>query len=843
MTSKKSYIHPLLIELNETVKDTVYFLALPKSIKDKWIQLERKSKLSYNSKYNLPTNTLKELFSTFSGGVVAMNPVSEQTDDTRWLASFTAINVNIVVNCFKIWVEEFYVHGSIVNYKRRNGDIEEVSKLAKELIELLKTDSFEPVYSKEIVLFDNGKAVNNYAYQLYPLRVVDGLIGKRMTLKGVDTKLLYSSNNELITDTKDFHYKNDFYSFVVNLSVQTLPPVNKAYLKVAVSVRRWICRNSKGSDIFLPNNKNCYVRVNNDRMQVMRTVYNREIAKNQWNSSDLRCFDAIRVSSELPNFTDVLAKPEEYNQGGIGDVLIPYEEGLQGITTQVKSGSAFVDRDEFFKVIKEQIYHLDGITSNVIAEQVKKTVQNRKKDFIKKVGNEINSDVFLTQLNKALDKEKLTIEIYAESEMRKEILDYLQLYFGKNTKHEINCYHPKFYEELDKTSMSKSENLPGFEKRIKEITDDLNHVSTPTLALVAIHDKNYYKRLNYKINLDPKDAIRAGFAKTGRLTQFITFEEFENQQKEKLPAEKTAINQTVQGAVLDGFRQLGITFNYENNSRLKGKKITGVHICNHKRTKYLSIPPFPIIVTYNIDQSRLMVYSDLIDKVEVPYWKGMLALAELATERDRSIIKKNLSNTSLYRRLNRLINDDDKDHVIIFDANGTSRKRIKGIANSNLDSAEKNKFQYVSKILLTDNQILDFSEAKNKISVIRLRHNNEVSSYIPMKNESDASKYKQVSGLFKLDKVYYSIDGRPQHESKVYDKDRSKSTSSLFFSHRNMVEIYPIYVSGDEISSMENELEAVGIVDVFREASLQYTTQKTVLPFPLHLAMKMEEYI
>jgi hypothetical protein len=190
--------------------------------------------------------------------------------------------------------------------------------------------------------------------------------------------------------------------------------------------------------------------------------------------------------------------------------------------------------------------------------------------------------------------------------------------------------------------------------------------------------------------------------------------------------------------------------------------------------------------------------------------------------------------------LDRVINQNDSDVIIVVDANGTSRQIMKGISNSEIEKEEKTEFNEIRRILINDDRKLDLAGCQNKVAVIRLRHNDEVPSYYTMEEEK---KFNQTSGIFKFKKVYYSIDQKPVHEADAYDKEKSKAVDSSSFSHRNIVEIYPVYVSGDKESHDINEEVAVGIVNVMRNASIQFHGQKTVLPLPLHLAEKMEEYI
>src|SRR5690606_30897103 len=123
------------------------------------------------------------------------------------------------------------------------------------------------------------------------------------------------------------------------------------------------------------------------------------------------------IFGELPRFTEVLANPEIFNQGKNDDILIPYQEGIPGIYTSVGSGVAFEHRKTVFNFIKNRVYLLDAISSNVQAFQIRTKVQNRKVNFDK-------SENFLKQLDKALNDEKLTIEIHAKSTMRGHLLDY-----------------------------------------------------------------------------------------------------------------------------------------------------------------------------------------------------------------------------------------------------------------------------------------------------------------------------------------------------------------------------------------------------------------------------------
>lgn len=890
MIKDEKVIYPMMIELNSTIKSNVYYLKLPVEIKDKWIELERA--VINKGIYNLPTISLSNILINSLKGVVSMSTVSEYSDDSKWLICFKEIDMEILISYFKIWIDEFYIKGSIAKEKKRkNGEDKRVNKLANELKELISIDNFENLRKEELILFKDGVSIDKDSFSILPVVIIDSLIGKTIKIHGKEAKLLYSSKNEMITDTNIFCNKEDYYSFVIKLSVQTLPPFNKAYLNVDLSVRRWICRNEdKEGKNYLGNDKNCYFRTSDNIMQCIKTQYNYEEKCNIWDTIDERCFNECKLSGKLPRFIDVLKEPLKYNNGNINDILIPYQEGLSKINTSVKNGVSFDDRNDVIKFIKNYLFETYKIDSNIMATQLKKKITKRECSFIetKTIENVDDEIVFKSkylseQLLKALDGQVANFEIYAEKNLKEDLKKYLEAYLGADSKHKVKiCEYDDIFSELPILQDStKKDNLIGYETRINEIQGILEKVIEPTIALIAIHDSDYYKfkysknNGNYdkdksKINIDPKEAIRSGFALTGRLTQFITFERYDEEvenivnEKEKYrsnklkfeekkandssitkmyqkPPKTININKAISGAVLDAFRQLGVVYNCAAIKDMKGKKIVGISICNYTTTRYGYIKPFPIIVTYDVDDSQIMVYCELLDKMEIPYWKAILGLSRLSSNKKITDLNKTISSTTINRRLNRALECDDKDTIIIVEANGVTRKFIKGITNSELAKGEKNEFNQVTKLLVTDEKYLELGEAKKNVDIIRLRVNEEVPDYIH--DDFDDERYQNTSGLFNLDELYYSIDDRPKSEDKTYKKSESKAIKSGRYSHRNMVEIYPIYISGDNDNYEINKMKAIEITSLLRDISIQFDYQMTILPLPLHLAKKMEEYL
>ncbi len=193
---KDKIIYPMMFKIENKIEEDIYYLQLPKIIKDKWIELEKASKFINLSEFNLPINTLRKMLNTHLDGIIDMDKVSTYSNDTKWIKSFKEINLKRILVCFSIWIEEFYIKGGLDNNKKRkNGIDKSVNKLANELISLLKEENFEKCKKTRVILFENGKSVNNEGFTLYPLKIIHDLMGKKININGVNTKLLYSSKN------------------------------------------------------------------------------------------------------------------------------------------------------------------------------------------------------------------------------------------------------------------------------------------------------------------------------------------------------------------------------------------------------------------------------------------------------------------------------------------------------------------------------------------------------------------------------------------------------------------------------------------------------------------------
>ncbi len=893
--SKEKYLIPLTIELNKCIETEVYFLKLPLYIKEKLIQLEELSKSERNNKeeliqekYNLPLNSLKKMLISYLPGVCDMKGISINTDenDDRWLIATEKINTNLVVKIFKIWIENFYIKEIEENKKTNN---EEAIKFAKQLIEEVLKDPFEKyTYSQKLVLFDNGEVMDKDAFSLFPLVAVNNIIGTDIVINGKKSHWMYSNKNEIVTDPLSYkdEKEEDYFSFVATFSVQTLPPFSKPYLNIKLSSRRWISKNESGKEPFYQDRKSVYIRIDNNKLQKIRAKYNSKSKQTEWIKTDIESYYAIYkfdnrdkniVDNEL-KYIDIITEPKKFMNGrSEKDIYIPFEYGMKDENRQMhnqEAGITHMDRCELFKNIMENLKEFSSEIKKAIHvagnDTILKSFFDEEFQLLKK-GNLIEE--FQEMIKAICGREKMVIEVCYSSgqeDLRNELIKILEKHLI-NTNIEIKmCNLRDLTEGLEYIDDSKNKengkkNLKGYNKRIEEIKEKMGMTSKITISIIIIHQPSYYKLENREDKrVDPKNALRVGFANTGRLTQFITIEAYKEAEKKRLKSienkngrnkdgkiKKTyAFNMNLKNTVLDVYRQLGIhnsLVKSEKKSTLNKKIAVGIYICSYKKLfNDIIITPLPLIISCNLVtheinvETKIVIISNLTNKQEgVEYIN--CAYNEFPI-RFRKVIEKIKSGKKLQNSEGFLINwfenlEKDKNYEIMVTADEKLEKIIKGITNKDIKNNYNTKTGYISKMWIDSSLKYDVEFKKYyNIDFLRIRVNNDVPDYIPCEDETN-EKFQNISGVYEFDKVYYSQDVRPFSEDKIFKFSNTKLTDNSAFLHRNIIEIYPIYISNDI-----KKLDCVKDIHNLRSASIQYEAAKTILPMPLHLGKLLEEY-
>ncbi len=860
---ENNYIIPLALELDKKIEKDIYFLKLPIELKEKLTRLEELSRNGdggrgrfIREKYNLPLNSLKKLLISYLPGVTDMKVINFNSDDKRWLISVEPIDLELVVKILKIWIDAFYIEETELD-KKRNND-KNAKMYAKQLIENLGLETFKGcTYKEHVILFENAEVVDKDAYSLLPLIAINNVIGTTVEVAGRKSHWMYSNKNEIITAPLDYTdvKGEDFVSFVANFSVQTLPPFNKPYLNIKVTSRRWISKNNSEKAPFYQDKKSVYVRINCNKVQVIHAKYDNSLRKFEWIYTDKKSFCALYGEKNVKDFNEIICNPKQYMNGiDENDYYIDFEYGIKDGFEHMhnqESGISPMDRMEIFQNIEKKLVEFSNGEQK--AQYVKGNDAIVKsfftKDFKLDFKNGLN-EKFKECVNAICENEKMTIEV-CYSSGQEELKDLLVLYLKEHfieTQVEIKEVNIRdLTEGLVCNNTKKRDNLEGINLRIREVNEFLGKAKNFTASIVIIHQPKYYTIAGKEdTRVDPKKALRIGFANTGRLTQFITIEQYNKDKKEEL-----GITMNVKSTILDLYRQIGIhntLVDTKKKTTLDHKCAVGIGIIKQKKLlNDVSIMDFPLIVMCDLVSHKITVEAKFniiskfnkqsmgVEYISCEYREFPIKFYELLAKigTGKKLVP---SERFLFEWFENL--SSDRQYEVMIEADKKSKKIIEGITNKEIKETYDSPNGYVPKLGIDGKLGLEVDlEDYNNVDLIRIRTNDEVPDYILALHEAAEGKFFESSGIYKFNSVYYSKDKRPEREYKNTIVSTTKLEDNKMFTHRNIVEIYPMYISENE-----NELDCIRDVHNLREASIQYTTQKTVLPMPLHLAKKLEEY-
>jgi len=877
--NKENYIIPLALVLDKYIEREIHFLRLPSSLKEKLTRLEELSRDGQGGrgkfireKHNLPLNSLKKLFTSYLSGVTDMKAVGYNTDDKRWLISVEPINLEMVVKIIKVWIDAFYIAETELDKKRKND--EKVKQYAAQVINELDVDCLKGCeYVEKIVLFDKGEVVDKDAYSLLPLIAVNEIVGTDVMVDGEKAKWMYSKKNEIVTDPLAYKdaKEEDYVSLAASFSVQTIPPFNKPYFNVKISSRRWVSKNVSEQVPFYRDEKTVYIRINDTKLQEIHAKYDSKTKEFEWIYADKKSFCGMYGIGNVVRFNDIICNPSQYMNGvEQNDYYVVFEYGMKDGKKQMHNQDAGIspmDRREIFENIENKLTVYSSGSKMAMREVGNDTITQMffKNDFslkdeLKLKFKEIVGDI--------CGNKKIVIEVcfgVGQEVLRNALIEKLDEHFV-DTKVEVRAvFIDTLAECLSCSDEKKIGNQEGHNTRIHEIKEMMGIAKEPTMSIVIIHGPEYYK-LGGKVDskVDPKNALRVGFANTGRLTQFVIVEKYLEKEKERLKNIETGkainkngeinktnvVNTSVKNTLLDAYRQMGIhncLVESDKKTTLHNKVAVGIYVLNYKNLlNDVAVSPFPLIVSCDMMKHRIMVETELnilskfsnkketVEGISCEYMEFPIRFRELLVKigSSKRVIPSERFLLDWFDDLS-----DNIQYEIMIVADGTSRKVVEGITNKEIREAYDEQKGYVSKIGIDGKFGFEMNlDDYDNIDLIRIRVNDEVPDYIPCAKDAE-EKFEESSGIYKYDTVYYSKDLRTQAEYKNTKQNATKLEDNRAFTHRNIIEIYPMY-----ISNSAKELDCVRDIHNLRSSSIQYEAGKTILPMPLHLAKLLEEY-
>ncbi|MBR2086644.1 MAG: DUF3893 domain-containing protein, partial [Oscillospiraceae bacterium] len=547
-----------------------------------------------------------------------------------------------------------------------------------------------------------------------------------------------------------------------------------------------------------------------------------------WDKAEQNCYHLYHVHS-LPDANEVLAHPEAYlSEQAEPQILLPYKFGMNFANMRIGTGFSIKNKKELF----EQI----GVLMCDFAEPVEyaNPISQAKTVHM----NDKNEPAFHRErLKSCTGMTGLHIEIYghaSDKALQNRIIADIETYLGTEEKSFpiwITC------KELGALGdMMPDNTYQSHYERIQHVCQSISKAETITGAIVILPNTSGQEG-------DPKYALRAGFADSNRLTQFITPDL--SAENEEAPSESR-----IHGAVMDLLRQFGYTEFSEKRQMLHNPAFEadtiGMYIMHQLKPLWAKtsrdIARFlPVYVTYQVRTGQLFVDCDLLKKRHMSYPEALLTLSVLSRNTDfvqkckeaayGGFRTKLLGLQSLYR---------NKPVMLLVQANGITRPLWNGLTDKQIGEYQFQAPYIPEKIAIGSKNYPDQKSFLDpEIRILRSRENlstHEVPEYYTELNKD--GNCIASSGIYRFRNVFWGLESRPKNKEYLQSYKKSRFTSTtLSFDECGLVEYYPL-----QLQQEDDAEQWVACANYLREV-MPETSRSVRLPAPLHFASLMEEYL
>ncbi|UMZ73720.1 pPIWI_RE module domain-containing protein [Natranaerofaba carboxydovora] len=824
-----------------------YVLFLPEKWKEK---LKSIYQLETGKDYNIPIKSLNSVIRALFPEIIDVNKNAFKKDN-YWIISSREINLERFREVIKAWI----------NAEFNNTKPDRV-KIIHELI-----DTTELNWEKEYTsLFntnthENGTAnPRSYYFKSVPSYLCNKLIGQKLYLNDKILNFEQCDPSTLVSWPPIIYKssKNEFsYSFFLTFSVETIPYYEKPVILVNPGIKRWVTTSLQNNGyIKLPSKEHITTYLKSsaywyDEKQspgfTETSLYleNYGEGKVSWGNKINKILSNLTLNTKLPEPNELIRDPGHYLYNNDPTAAIVYGNALTEIKHRVGTGLSLKDKKEIFEQIDNVFSELESFKENFelnrrkivtsstplrIAPKNLSTKEfededNYKKDSSKRV--EPKHSELRQELADNIGGE-LNFEILHQTDVTKNALeksiisilglkDYQTDINGVYKTPEIKVFINKreigdWADKLDKNSFKKSET-----ERINKITKKASFPQVPTGTLIELDDKDYFGKS------DPKSALRKGLAKTKRVSQFITPEYREAEDKKNNLIERS------ENAVLDLIRQLGVLISpphvmlKSNDSKLP-EEYSIFAIClinlNRRKGKKGESAKIPVAVYMHTGKTEV--------KISYPgsegwknYREGLIDLAKYKAD-------KKLDDKKIIEFISKVINNDAVNagpSLVLIEASNI-RRYWKWVQDKNIRSNE----------LYFDNP--KHLKSKNDcpdLRIIRVRAGKETPTWYGENNNRETGF---TSGVFEVNKgIYWSIPPKGKTQKGISGKISKIKSPQKTFQANKILEILPAIISPEDSS-----LEWSTVIHRLRAMSVHYE-DSTTLPAPLHLAKKAEEYL
>ncbi|BCL79536.1 DUF3962 domain-containing protein [Ktedonobacteria bacterium brp13] len=366
----------------------------------------------------------------------------------------------------------------------------------------------------------------------------------------------------------------------------------------------------------------------------------------------------------------------------------------------------------------------------------------------------------------------------------------------------------------------KQTKLSHTNERAKKIREQVCPAKMPTLTLIELPNYRSPKLRKHFSQRDPKHALRLGMAHVGRVTQFIT-------------SDIKNLRERCESTVRDGLRQLGylpcsIGFAMSHLDVPHPLIVVGIWFIRITRRRAAVGVHLPVVVMLHTEHHQVCVWLPHDGRIR-SYYQALLDIVHLNPEQVKRLKREDALNQVRHFLLRDLAKQGTDD-IVVFTMAQNARSTWNGLYNTEtlFDAVrfERGELPFQTKNLPVN------------LRLIRLRTNMRGETpewYVPGSLPSTTAQGLWVEhDADERNRLFYSIAGKPHTLTKKYVGKQHKPQENYRIS--TIVETLPVVLpEGDNPA-----LWAIA-ADQWRRMGF-LTNDMTLLPLPLELARKMDEY-
>lgn len=773
------------------MNESVYFMKLPRSWYD-YLEGKRDEKNRYKLAIK-PSSLGKKLQSIFP----TIFKVNWQTD-RYWLISDEKVDCELLKLICLHWFRQ----------EEKGNLSEEMTKvtLAWEEIKLgslLEEKEYSNFRFNSMVAFIARK----FAREKRRFRVESSLKGNPILNKSLDFMHIYYNGYHECMSELIYNEQRDFcFAYVIRFKYETRGfEAEKGILNVKIGTRRFLERGidpkrdvrwNKDGTIFVGIKNPFYERAPIQSLAPLS--FEIKNGKAHWKKGENELFADVLFSDKKLNPGSILENPSDFNSKDEIIALPVFSDLVYKFYNPTRAGIGLPEKSALFDLIKNSLPELKPIPT---IKEVKGWTYGHNK---------------FPLLHSFEEGTKIMLEVWGDNRLKKQLINSLlneevisqesdQLYSLNGSPKVIIKFIRRDPDNIIHAIDSNSYGDDSKDRYMRKLSHHLLKIDGRkkhdfVLSLIEILTPEEYG------DDDPKEAIRKGFIKKNRITQFIHPERTEEREKDY---QIRLIN-----SFYDLLTDVGFLPNHYNNLGFEGVIISLGLISGPRNLD------FPILSKLDKNELKVKIFGD-------DTWRNFpdallkcssLTKREFLSRFDRENKKK------VYNFFSRNVLDEvdrtDQEVVILVD------HRVKYILN-----VFANKNLSVEKVF----EKMKVSRYKDRVHFVRVNSSDEIPQY--RINEKGKVGVNRQAGVFKDPiNIYYTVSIRPDTMRSTRNIDLKYDYPDRHFAQQRITEFIPL-------SFMKEKLDEIALLAFkMRRLSIPYQFHLRV-PYNLHLNNKLRKYV